>query len=158
MDPSAITPHLPDIHVSFPGGRRVDADLEGVRIHTDQSLPHGGDDSAPEPFDLFLASLATCAGYYVLAFCRTRGIPIEGVELVQRHQLDELTGRLIRIDIDLRLPPAFPERYHTAVIEAANQCKVKRVLMSPPEVIVRILPVAAPRTEHGEWSVPAHPL
>jgi ribosomal protein S12 methylthiotransferase accessory factor len=138
MNTSKAVATLPDIHVSFPGGRRVDAVLEGRTILTDQSRSHGGEDTAPEPFDLFLASLAACAGYYVLAFCQTRGIPLEGVELIQHHQLDELTGHLIRVDIELRLPPTFPDRYHPAVIQAAEQCKVKRVLMSPPEVLVRI--------------------
>lgn len=147
---------IPDIHVSFPGGRRVDAAMGTRHIHTDQALAHGGDDTAPEPFDLFLASLATCSGYYVLGFCRTRGIPLDGVELIQRHQLDELTGRLIRIDIELRLPPTFPYRYYPAVVQAAEQCKVKRVLMSPPEVVVKVHPASSTNRAPGAWSVPAY--
>ncbi len=140
MSTSGAIPTLPDILVSFPGGRRVDAMMGTRVIPTDQARPHGGDDTAPEPFDLFLASLATCSGYYVLAFCRSREIPLDGVELIQHHQLDELTGRLIRVDIELRLPPSFPDRYYPAVIQAAEQCKVKRLLMSPPEVVVRAQP------------------
>jgi len=141
--PGITQDHLPDIRVSFTGDRRVDADMGSRTIRTDQSVVHGGGDTAPEPFDLFLASLATCAGYYVLSFCHTRGIPLEGVQLTQRHQLDEFTHRLIRVDIMLQLPPAFPERYRSAVLQAAAQCKVKRVLMSPPEVVVRVQPAAA---------------
>ena len=141
MDTQAIPRDpLPDIHVTFPGGRRVDAAMGPRVVRTDQSEAHGGTDTAPEPFDLFLASLATCAGYYVLSFCDTRGIPVEGIQLVQRHQFDELTNRLIRVDITLQLPAAFPERYRSAVLQAAAQCKVKRVLMSPPEVVVRVQP------------------
>lgn len=71
-----------DIHLTFPGGKRVEATIGRHHIVTDQSAAHGGDDSAPEPFELFLASLATCAGLYVSSFCQTRGIPTEWLELI----------------------------------------------------------------------------
>jgi putative redox protein len=157
MDIPGITQdQLPDIRVSFPGDRRVDAHMGSRTIRTDQSVPHGGDDTAPEPFELFLASLATCAGYYVLGFCNTRGIPVDGIELIQHHQLDELTNRLIRVDITLQLPPTFPERYRSAVLQAAAACKVKRLLMAPPEVVVRIQPaaVSAVAVGPGPFAVP----
>jgi len=77
-----------DIYLTFPGGKRVEATVGRHHIVTDQTLAHGGDDSAPEPFELFLASLATCAGLYVVSFCQTRGIPTDLVELVQHHELD----------------------------------------------------------------------
>jgi ribosomal protein S12 methylthiotransferase accessory factor len=129
-------PAPPTLRVSFPGGKRVDAEWGSRVIRTDQSVAHGGNGTAPEPFDLFLASLATCAGFYVLSFCQTRGIPTEGIELVQHHHFDEHTHRLARVELTLRLPPAFPERYRPAIVEAAAQCKVKKVLMDPPEVVV----------------------
>jgi ribosomal protein S12 methylthiotransferase accessory factor len=136
MDRTKITPSLPSILVSFPGGKRVDADLGSRVIRTDQSVAQGGMGSAAGPFELFLASLATCAGYYVLSFCQSRGIPSDGIVLVQRHQLDEVTRRLGRVEIELSLPPTFPEKYRSAVAEAASGCKVKRLLLSPPEVLV----------------------
>lgn len=125
-----------DIRVSFPGGMMVDAELGSRVIRTDQSVAHGGSGIAPEPFELFLASLASCAGFYVLGFCRSRGIPTEGIGLVQHHQLDEVTRRLSRVELRLELPPTFPERYRSAVIQAAAGCKVKKVLMVPPEIVV----------------------
>jgi putative redox protein len=63
---------LPEIKVTFPGGLRVDAEYKGFVIKTDQPVKHGGSGTAPAPFDLFLASIAACAGFYVVAFCRER--------------------------------------------------------------------------------------
>lgn len=123
------------IRVTFPGGKRVDADLGSHVVRTDQSVAHGGTGTAPEPFDLFLASLATCAGIYVLGFCNARGIPADDIELVQHHHFDD-AQRLTRIDLDIVLPPTFPEKYRSAVERAAAGCKVKKVLTSPPEVAV----------------------
>src|SRR5690349_13216691 len=92
MDSPRATHENPvEIRVSFPGGKRVDAKVGSWVIHTDQPSAQGGVGSAPGPFDLFLASLASCAGYYVLSFCQARGIPTEGIEIVQHHQLDDVT-------------------------------------------------------------------
>lgn len=129
-------PGLMDIRVSFPGGAVVDAALGSHVIRTDQPTTHGGGGTAPGPFELFLASVATCAGFYVLSFCQARGIPTDGIELVQHHRFDEITHRLSRIEINLELPPTFPEKSRSAVILAAAGCKVKKVLMAPPEVII----------------------
>ena len=126
-----------DIHVSFPGGKRVDAALpSGHVVRTDQPVAGGGEGSAPEPFQHFLASLATCAGIYVLGFCQSRGIATEGIELTQGLEVDPTTGRLARVAIDITLPAGFPEKYRDAVVQAAAKCKVKRVLADPPEIVV----------------------
>ncbi|HYP76780.1 MAG TPA: OsmC family protein [Polyangiaceae bacterium] len=124
-----------DIYLTFPGGKRVEATVGSHHIVTDQTLAHGGDDSAPEPFELFLASLATCAGLYVVSFCQTRGIATDSIELVQHHELDP-NGQLSRVELQLRLPRAFPEKYRSAVVRAAEGCKVRKTLASPPEVTV----------------------
>jgi len=137
VDTSSFTHGNPlDIRVSFPGGKKVDAVLGPRVIRTDQSAGHGGAGTAPEPFELFLASLATCAGFYVLSFCQSRGIPTDGIELVQHHRFDDITGRLSRVELMLTLPPAFPEKSRAAVLQAAAACKVKKLLMAPPEVVV----------------------
>ena len=69
--------------VYFPGGKKVNADYNGFTIETDQMVMAGGEGSAPQPFDLFLASIGTCAGIYVLGFCQQRGLPTEGIEIIQ---------------------------------------------------------------------------
>ena len=97
----------------------------------------------PEPFDLFLASLPTCAGIYVLGFCQTRNIPTQGIKLIQRQRFDEATHRLEHVELEIVLPQGFPEKYRTAVARAAEGCKVKKVLASPPEVAVVINAQAA---------------
>lgn len=125
-----------DIRITFPGGKRVDAQLGDRTIHTDQSPEHGGEGSAPEPFELFLASLATCAGLYVLGFCQARQLPTAGIEIVQRQLFDEASGKLTHIELELVLPADFPEKYRAAVVRAAAGCKVKKTLVTPPVLVV----------------------
>ena len=128
--------------VSFPGGKRVDASYDGFEIKTDQCVDAGGDGSAPEPFDYFLASLATCTGIYVLGFCQNRDIPLDGISLTQSWDLEEKTKRLTDVRIAIEVPADFPENYHRALVRVANQCKVKKTLEDPPEFVVETVTVA----------------
>ena len=121
-----------DITVDFPGGPRVDAHWDSFTVPTDQPQAVGGDNSAPSPFGLFLASLATCAGYYVYGFCKARGIPMEGIKLIQRTEGDPKSKMASKISIEIQLPPDFPKEYAPAVIRAAESCLVKKHLEHPP--------------------------
>lgn len=126
-----------DMTIDFPGGARVDAHFASFTLKTDQPPEGGGEGSAPTPFDTFLASLGTCAGIYVLGFCRQRGIDTKGIRLVQRADYNPATGMVAGIHLDIQLPPGFPEKYQAAVIRAAEQCKVKRTLDHPPAFEVK---------------------
>ena len=118
--------------VSFPGGKRVNARYNGFEIATDQCVDPGGEGSAPEPFDYFLASLATCAGIYVLSFCQKRNISYDGIRLTQVWEREEKTNHLTEVHIEIEVPKDFPERYRDALVRAARQCSVKKVLENPP--------------------------
>jgi ribosomal protein S12 methylthiotransferase accessory factor len=124
--------------VSFPGGRRVAATYNTFEIMTDQSVEHGGEASAPEPFDLFLASLATCAGAYVVGFCRNRDIPTEGMRLVQSWTRDK-DGKVTDISIQIEVPEDFPSKYHSALVRVANKCSVKKTIENSPRFKVETM-------------------
>jgi putative redox protein len=133
-----------EIEVSFPSGKRVDARVGDFTVMTDQPVELGGAGSAPAPFDLFLASLATCAGIYVLGYCQTRGIPTAGLRIVQRSEDDPATHRPRRVALEVHVPPGFPAAAQTAVARAAAACKVKKVLAEPPAFDVSVVAAAPP--------------
>lgn len=122
-----------DIEITFEGGKKVNANINGEIICTDQSVNNGGEGSAPQPFSLFLASLGTCAGVYVQSFCEQRGISTKNIRIIQRHNLSQSTRMIDKIDIEIQLPADFPEKYKKAVINAAELCAVKKHLMNPPQ-------------------------
>jgi ribosomal protein S12 methylthiotransferase accessory factor len=126
-----------DMTITFPGGARVDAEFGPYTIRTDQPPQGGGEGSAPAPFTLFLASIGTCAGIYVLGFCKQRGLPTEGIRIVQRTERDPRTGLVGKVGIDIEVPPDFPTKYYDALIRAADQCAVKKHLEHPPQFDVR---------------------
>lgn len=132
-----------DISVDFPGGDRVDAHFGPYTVLTDQSGPHGEPGSAPTPFSLFLASIATCAGIYVLGFCRQRNLPTEGLRIVQHSNRNPQTGMVENVDIEIQTPPDFPEKYLPAMIRSAELCAVKKHIETPPHFKVFTKTVSA---------------
>ena len=115
--------------IDFPGGSRVDAHFGSFTVKTDQPPVA----SAPSPFATFLASIGTCAGIYVLGFCKQRNLPTEGIRLVERIHTDPATGMVGKIDIEIQLPATFPEKYRAAVIKSAEMCAVKKAIEYPPK-------------------------
>lgn len=130
-----------ELTITFPGGKRVDAQAGEFTVRTDQPVRGGGEGSAPSPFDYFLASMGTCAGIYVLSFLQAREIPTEGVRIRQRQEFDPVTKRLAKVELSIELPPEVPAKYHAALVRAAAQCAVKRALADPPEVAVVASPI-----------------
>ena len=123
-----------EIHIDFPGGARVNAQVGPYTVTTDQAVAAGGEGTAPNPFQLFLASLGACAGVYVLGFCRQRKLPTDGIRLVQRVHPDPSTGLISQMEIEIHVPEDFPPQYHAALVRSAEQCTVKKHLEKPPVI------------------------
>ena len=127
---------IDEMVVGFPGGKKVDATFGDFRVETDQPADEDGDGDAPAPFDLFMASLATCAGIYVLGFCQKRNIPTDGIRLVQRLERND-DKKIETVAISIEVPPDFPEKYHKALERSAAKCTVKKTIENPPEFTIK---------------------
>jgi putative redox protein len=122
--------------IVFAGGQKVDAHYKCFVIHTDQPAGAGGTATAPSPFDLFLASLGTCAGFFVLAFCQARKIPTDDISLVLTAVRDEATHGVAAVEIEILLPRDIPPQIADACVRSAGQCAVARHLVDAPRVTV----------------------
>lgn len=117
---------MSDMQITFPGGKKVSAQWHGFEIATDQ------EGAAPTPFDLFLASLGTCAGIFVLGFIQSRGLSSEGLGITVGFERDPQTHLLTKASMKIQLPKGFPDKYKAAAVKAAEQCLVKRTMENPP--------------------------
>jgi putative redox protein len=120
------------MEITFDGGKVVSAHTNGHIIQTDQPEENGGANTAPAPFDLYLASIGTCAGVYVKSFCDNRKIPTDNMRIIQKTEFDSETGLPVDITIDIKLPPDFPDKYKASLIHVAELCKVKKSIAKPP--------------------------
>ncbi len=127
-----------EYEVTFPGGVKVDVSFDGHTVATDQPRESGGEDSAPAPFKLFLASIAACAGLYALRFCQQRGIGTEGLK-VSMDTVSGVGGKGVSdVVISVGLPKGFPEKYGDALVNSVNSCAVKRQMANPPKFTVEL--------------------
>ena len=125
-------------NITLDGNKKISAQFRDFTVATDQPPDDGGDNTAPTPFEMFLASIGTCAGFYVASFCQSRSIPAEGISIVQTVYRDDVTHMVGKITLDILLPPDFPEKYKTAVVKAADTCTVKKHLLTPPEIEIKL--------------------
>jgi putative redox protein len=123
--------------IDFPGGSRVDARFGPFTVATDQ--PPAA--TAPSPFEVFLASIGTCAGIYVLGFCKQRNLSTQGISIVESIHQSPVTGMVETIGLEIQLPPEFPEKYRDSLIHSAQLCAVKKHLENPPcfEITTRVV-------------------
>jgi ribosomal protein S12 methylthiotransferase accessory factor len=125
------------IEVNFPGGKRVEAKIGNTIIPTDQPIKDGGEGKDPEPFQLFLASLAACSGIYALNFCQSRGISTKEMELTMACEFDPEEKRYKKMTINLKLPKGFPEKYKNSIIKAMDLCAVTKHILNPPQFEIK---------------------
>jgi putative redox protein len=118
--------------ILFAGGKKITARYNGFSIATDQPVEDGGENSAPSPFDYFLASIGACAGFYTLSFCNAREIPTDGIHLKLKSFYNEEKGRLETVQIHIHLPADFPEKYRKTLVRVVDQCSVKKAILNPP--------------------------
>lgn len=114
--------------IDFPGGSRVDAQFGPFTVATDQPPSS----TAPTPFDVFLSSIGTCAGIYVLGFCMKHGLPTKGIRILEKIHANPASGMVEKKDLEIQVPSAFPEKYFDSLIRSAELCKVKKHLVQPP--------------------------
>jgi putative redox protein len=130
-----------ELTIDFPGGARVDAHFGPYTVKTDQPATGGGEGAAPTPFAIFLSSIGTCAGIYVLGFCKQRGLPTEGIRIIQRVHSSPASGMVENIELEIQVPPSFPQKYYESLVRSAELCAVKKHLEHPPsfEVTTKVV-------------------
>jgi putative redox protein len=131
-----------DLKVKFPGGLKVDVEYKGFVVKTDQPVHDGGENTAPSPVDYFFVSIAACAGFYAVAFCRERNIPTAGLAVTMTMERGAESRMVEKLTIAVDLPAGFPVKYRTAILRAIDHCTVKAHLARPPKFDLVVRPPA----------------
>jgi ribosomal protein S12 methylthiotransferase accessory factor len=53
------------------------------------------------------------------------------MRIVQRNHA-AANGMMEKIDLEIQVPPTFPQQYYDALVRSAELCKVKKTLEHPP--------------------------
>ena len=120
-------------NVTFPGNKKVDVEFNNFTIKTDQTKKNGGDETAPEPFAIFIASLGACAGIYAKSFCDVRKLSTDHMHLFVEVVFKKGQKLMEQVNITLHVDEKFPEKYINPIIKSMTSCAVKNQLH--PDII-----------------------
>jgi len=125
--------------VSYPqNGARITTNIEGkFDLLNDQPKPYG-EDSAPAPFDVFLAGIAACTAYFAQVYCRKWKLSHEGI-CVELDPVFNAQHVLTDVKMRLKVPASFPKEHHAGLMRNASACPVKKALESPPTITLDLL-------------------
>ena len=124
------------IEVKYLGGKKFLAQNRGHAITIDLPVTSGGKDEGVTPPELFIDSIASCVGVYVVAYCNSAGLNTEGLSI--KVDWEKETSRkpyyIKKIDIKINLPNAEVGLRKEALLKIAHFCMIHETLKKQPEV------------------------
>jgi uncharacterized OsmC-like protein len=129
--------------------RHVDGDRFAIEardhlLTVDQPLAAGGDDTAPTPTELFVASLASCVAFYARRYLARHDLPTTGLRVLAAYDLAQRPARVGSVSLDITLPDGVPGDQRDRLLAVASHCTVHNSLITPPQVTVAL--AGAPTT------------
>lgn len=127
------------VSVAHLGGDKFEIDVRGHRLTVDQPEALGGEDTAPTPTELFVASLASCTAFYARRYLSRHDLPIEGLRVETTYEMGTRPSRVLSFDVKVYLPAGVPQDRHEALLAMVNHCTVHSTLTHEPEVTISLV-------------------
>lgn len=114
--------------------------VRGHELRTDQPVDEGGDDTAPTPVELFVASLASCVAFYAGRFLDRHGVPRAGLKVVASFTMaDDRPARVTAVRVQVTAPEGLPPERGPAFQAVISHCTVHNTLRRPAEVQITVV-------------------
>jgi uncharacterized OsmC-like protein len=128
---------MSDIVVRRERGDRYRIEVRGHAVWVDQPSRDGGDDSAPTPTELFVASLAACVAFYGGRYLARHHLSSDGFGVECSFDLaEDRPTRVGSITISVVLPETFPQERHEAFLAVVEHCTVHNSMRTRPEIAI----------------------
>ncbi len=121
------------ITAKFAGNKKVNVEAEGFTVNVDLPKSMGGDDTAPNPFVLLMATLLSCSAIHLLGFIDKFGMKQEDFSLELIPGLDE-KGDMAKAVVKVYVPADFPQDKENLLKGVIDGCKVGRHLKTERSV------------------------
>jgi len=133
----------PRMRVEHAGGDKFDINVRGHIIRVDQPVKDGGDDTAPTPTEMFIASLASCVAFYARRYLARHNLPTDGLAVEATFDMGARPARVAGIDLRLIVPDGVPAERRDPLLAVATHCTVHNTLASTPQVSITLAPAVA---------------
>ncbi len=129
----------PEVVVAHQGGDRFIATVRGHQIIVDQPVSAGGEDTAPTPTEVFVASLATCVGFYARRYLARHDLPTEGLSVDAWFELGGRPAQVTSLVVRLTVPDGVPDDRRAPLLAMASHCTIHNTLLNPPHVDIALV-------------------
>jgi len=126
------------MRVEHRGGDQFDISVRGHVITVDQPVKDGGDDTAPTPTELFVASLASCVAFYARRYLARHSLPTEGLAVEATFDMGSRPARVAGITLRVILPDGVPAERRDPLLAVATHCTVHNTLETTPDVSITL--------------------
>ena len=97
-------------------------------LFADVAAALGGDDSAPDPHDIFDASLAACKAITLLMYAKRKQLPLEWVDL-EIHRDNSREGKgLYQLNVQLKLVGTLSDSEQQQLLAIADKCPIHKLM------------------------------
>ena len=125
------------MNVRFVAGESYEVAVRGHRVVVDQPAEAGGQDRAPTPTELFVASLATCVAFYAGRYLTRHGYSRDGLAVSAGFEMaTDRPARVRNIRLSVRVPADVPAERWPALRAVVSHCTVQNSLDTPPSVAI----------------------
>jgi putative redox protein len=125
------------MEVRFSGGEQYQITTRGHQILVDQPGEAGGQDAAPTPTELFVASLASCVAFYAGRYLTRHGYSRDGLAVSASFEMaSDRPARVSTIRLSVRVPDSLPAGRRPALQAVASHCTVHNSLVIGPSISI----------------------
>jgi putative redox protein len=122
-------------------GEAYEVTIRGHRFVVDQPVDAGGDDKAPTPTELFVASLTACVAFYAGRYLTRHGLTRDGLAVWAEYEMaTDRPARVAAVRILVSTPDGLPETRRAGLLAVASHCTVHNTLEQPPPVSIQLGP------------------
>ena len=121
------------MRVEHRGGDKFDINVRGHVVRVDQPVKDRGEDTAPTPTELFIASLASCVAFYARRYLARHDLPTDGLAVEATFDMGSRPARVAGIAMRLIVPEGVPADRLDALLAVAAHCTVHNTLTSEPD-------------------------
>jgi putative redox protein len=119
-------------------GDRFAIGIRGHVVTVDQPRADGGEDSAPTPTELLVASLASCVAFYARRYLARHHLPTAGLSVTADYTMGTRPARVTDIKVDIEVPDGVPPERLDALLAVASHCTVHNTLTDLPTVTIAL--------------------
>ncbi|MBQ4493197.1 MAG: OsmC family protein [Elusimicrobiaceae bacterium] len=123
------------LEAKYVDAKKVEVRVNNYIVHTDMPREVGGDNSAPNPFEMFMASFLACQAVFAMAFVEKNNMKKEDFSFRAEPVFDD-KGLISKMTTIVKIPSDFPTEKEATFINVLKTCKVGKHITFEKEILL----------------------